>query len=201
MMPSKPRALTDSREQSLTDEQGWALLGLLLALGVMRIMLSSVVVPNVQKQVQRDKEAEMIYRGTQMAEGIARYYGRGNRVALTIQLLLTSPYGPLTDLGKLREGVTLGVKELKFVRPSAMIEPMVNSDWEPVRVRDPRIMKFLQAWLFETQTVNTNAYGDYFLMAGPPQKDPFKKAPPTLTPGGQAGEAPPGGQTPSNPNP
>ena len=63
--------------RSSSGEQGWALLGLLLALGVISIVLSSSVVPNVQMQVQRDKEAEMLYRGDQMARGIARYYSRG----------------------------------------------------------------------------------------------------------------------------
>jgi type II secretory pathway pseudopilin PulG len=36
-------------------EQGWALLGLLLALGIMSIVLSSSIIPNVQMQVQRAK--------------------------------------------------------------------------------------------------------------------------------------------------
>ncbi|MEK6320402.1 MAG: hypothetical protein AABN33_01835 [Acidobacteriota bacterium] len=186
-----------SREPSRSNEQGWALLGLLLALGVMSIVLTSAVVPNVQMQVQRDKEAEMLYRGDQMARGIARYYARGSLAPLQIQLLLTSPYGPLTNLAKLREGVTLGVREIKFVRPSAMIDPMNSSDWEPIRVRDPRIMKFLQAWLVDTQTVDTNAYRDYFLIAAPPQKSAFDPDPPPPTPA--PGPVVPGQPTPQNP--
>ena len=34
-----------NRKQARADEQGWALLGLLLALGVMSIVLSSSIVP------------------------------------------------------------------------------------------------------------------------------------------------------------
>lgn len=192
-------SLADSRKRANSNEQGWALLGLLLALGVMSIVLVSSVIPNVQMQVQRDKEAEMIYRGEQVAQGIARYYGRGTLLPLQIQLILTTPYGPLTELVKLREGVTLGVKEIKFVRGSAMIDPMISSDWEPIRARDPRIMRFLQAWLAGTQTVDINRYRDYFLLAGPPlQKSAFDQpeaAPPVQPPGAAA----PGQPTPPNP--
>lgn len=176
------RVLKD-REPSRSNEQGWALLGLLLALGVMSIVLSSAIVPNVQMQVQRDKEAEMIYRGEQMAQGIARYYGRGALAPLSLQLLLTTPYGKLTDLAKLRDGVTLGVREIKFVRPSAMIDPMNSSEWEPIRIRDPRLMRFLQAWGVATGTIfiggPQDPYAQYFLIAGPPQKSAFKNSDPT----------------------
>src|SRR6476660_5740713 len=107
-----PSRCPHSNEPSSSGEQGWALLGLLLALGVMSIVLTSAVIPNVQMQVQRDKEAEMLYRGDQMAKGIARYYSRGPLGPLRIQSLLTSPYGQLTELTKLRDGVTLGVREI-----------------------------------------------------------------------------------------
>jgi type II secretory pathway pseudopilin PulG len=183
----------DSPESSRSNEQGWALLGLLLTLGVMSIVLTSALVPNVQMQVQRDKEAEMLYRGDQMAQGIARYYARGVLAPLSVQLLLTSPFGPLTDLTKLRDGVTLGVREIKFVRPSAMIDPMNSAEWEPIRARDPRIMKFLQAWLVATQTVDINAYREYFLIAGPPQKSAVKKTDPAVP------IQPPGGAAPGQP--
>ncbi len=137
-----------AREGRRADEEGgWALLGLILALAILSIVLSSTVVPNVQFQVQRDKEAEMIYRGQVMAEAIARYYNLGNRSdRVVVQLLTPMPYGYLTDLKKLRDGVTVGVNEIRFVRPSAMTDPMTGIEWEPVRLYDPRIMKVLQAY-------------------------------------------------------
>ena len=175
-----------------SDEQGWALLGLLLALGIMSIMLVSTVVPNVQMAVQRDKEVEMVYRGEQMAAGIARYYGRGNLTG--IQLLARPPYGYLTELSKLKEGVTIGVREIRFVRSSAMIDPMTSSEWEPVRARDPRIMKFLQAWAAESLIPIPT---QYLLLAAPPQTSVFKP----LTPS-QPEVAPPAGSDgkPTPPN-
>ncbi len=157
---------------SRSGEQGWALLGLLLALMVMSIFLVSAIIPDVQKQVQRDKEAEMMYRGQQMAEGIARYYSNGALQQLRYLVVLQRP---LTELQKLRDGVTINGIERKFVRPSAMIDPVSGDEWEVVRARDHRLTRFLQAWLEKTQTVNITLYRDYFVLAGPEQKSAFKK--------------------------
>jgi len=171
-------------------ERGWALLGLLLALAVIAIILSSSIVPNVQMQVQRDKEIEMIYRGEQMSEGIARYYNNGRLQA--IQLLQRPSYGYLMELDKLKDGVTIGVRDVKFVRASAMIDPISNSDWEPVRARDPRIAKFLQAWAAQTLLPIPQ---QYILLAAAPTKSAFGKSDklPSLTPGGDgsSGQTPP----------
>jgi hypothetical protein len=77
-----------------------------------------------------------------------------------------------------------------------MIDPMTNSEWEPIRVRDPRLMKFLQAWLADTQTVDINAYRDYFQLAGPLQKSVFDKPVTPVNPP-PAGGQPPAGQPPA----
>lgn len=214
MMPeavkvSAVRASLPSGEPSdePSDEHGWALLGLLLALGVMSIFLASAIVPNVQKEVQRDKEAEMLYRGQQMAEGIARYYGRGRLAPLNI-LMPPTPLPYLTELAKLRDGVSIGVREIKFVRPSALIDPMTSREWEPVRARDPRIMKFLQAWAAETLSQIPN---QYLLLAGPPRVSVFKDSNPSSTnqtppttptaPGGSQVTPPrPGASDPNDPD-
>ncbi len=184
MMPEAVRVLairdssrSDERSHERSHEHGWALLGLLLALGVMSIFLASAIVPNVQKEVQRDKEMEMLYRGQQMAEGIARYYGRGRLVPLNI-LMPPTPLPYLTDLAKLSDGVSIGVRDLKFVRPSALIDPMTSKEWEPVRARDPRIMKFLQAWAAETLSQIPN---QYLLLAAPPHRSAFKNSNPSST--------------------
>jgi type II secretory pathway pseudopilin PulG len=177
-----------------SGEQGWALLGLLLALGVMSIVLASSIVPNVQMAVQRDKEIEMIYRGEQVAEGIARYYNGGRLSG--ILLLQRPPYGYLTELAKLRDGVTIGVNERKFVRPSAMMDPLSNSEWEPVRARDPRVMPFLQAWAAQTLIPIPT---QYLLLAGPPTKSVFGKSGSSAS--GSAAGSGASGQTPPIINP
>jgi len=178
-----------SRDSERSNEQGWALLGLLLALGVMSIIFTSSIIPNVQMQVQRDKEVEMIYRGQQMAEGIARYYN-GDRLG-PINLTVAPRWGYLTELAKLRDGVTIGVNEKKFVRASAMIDPMNSSEWDLVRARDPRIMKFLQAWAAQTLIPIPS---QYLLLAGPPTKSVFGKtglSSSNPVSGGAPGQTPP----------
>jgi len=130
-----------------------------------------------------------MYRGQQISEGIARYYNGG--ALRGIQLLQRPPYGYLTELAKLRDGVTIGVNERKFVRASAMIDPISNQEWEPVRARDPRIMPFLQAWASVTLIPIPT---QYLLLAGPPTKSVFgKNSSPALDPaaGTTPGQAPP----------
>lgn len=187
-LPTKQGQRTDGLPRS--GEQGWALLGLLLALGVMSIVFASSIVPNVQVAVQRDKELEMMYRGEQVAEGIARYYNGG--ALRGIQLFQRPPYGYLTELAKLRDGVTIGVNERRFVRASAMIDPVSNSEWEPVRARDPRIGKFLQAWAAQTLIPIPT---QYLLLAAPPTKSVFGKSEPSPSDppsgSGASGQTPP----------
>jgi type II secretory pathway pseudopilin PulG len=148
-------------------DQGWALLGLILALTIMGIMMVGIV-PNIQLEVRRDKEEEMMFRGQEMAEGIARYYnlGRPGPIGLSVP----PPYGYLTDLKKLSEGVTLGTTELRFVRGSAMMDPMVNKEWMPVRARDPRLMPMLQAYAAATLTTIPP---QYLALAAAPVKTHF----------------------------
>src|SRR5215813_14574013 len=137
-------------KRSASSQGGWALLGLMLALAILSIVLVSSVTPNYQLSVQREKEAELMYRGQQMAEGIALYYNYGARLGPINLQTNPPPYGYLKELKKLSEGVKLGLKDIKFVRPSAMTDPMTNEEWEPVYARDPRILPFLQAWAAET---------------------------------------------------
>src|SRR5262245_26642360 len=170
MITAVRKTVETNFELARKGEQGWALLGLLLALGVMSIVLSSSIIPNVQMQVQREKEIEMMYRGQQVSDGIARWYNNG--ALRTIQLMSRPTYGYLTELNKLRDGVTIGVREVKFVRPSAMIDPMTSSEWEPVRARDPRIMKFLQAWAAQTLIPIPT---QYLLLAAPPTRSAFSE--------------------------
>jgi type II secretory pathway pseudopilin PulG len=151
-----------------SNEGGYALLALILALAVLGIVLTSSVAPNYQVASQREKEVELYYRGQQMAEGIARYYMGGAQQVIRInplQLRFPPAYGYLKELKKLKEGVTINLQERKFVRPSATIDPFDGEEWDPVYARDPRIMPFLQAWAAETGGIIDQ---DLMLIAGTP---------------------------------
>lgn len=185
-------------------ERGYALLGLILTLAIMSIYLVSSVVPSVKMSVQRSKEEELIYRGNQIAKAIARYYGR--RFLRPLQLRQPPEYGYLTELKKLRDGVTIGVAQFKFVRASEMIDPMTGVEWEPVRARDPRIIGVLQAYAMMTNwTITPN----YMEIAGPPVVKHAEKKSDTATtqppaPGSGTGQGQAGGgavvRRPANPN-
>jgi len=163
--PASSEDHAGARAPARDGQRGYALLGLLLALSIIGIYLVSSVAPNVKLEVQRSKEEEMIYRGNQMAKAIARYYG--GRVLRPLQLQVPPPYGYLTELKKLRDGVTLGVQEVKFARTTELIDPMTGVEWEPVRARDPRINRVLQAYAAETGAIIPQSY---LLLAGPPPK-------------------------------
>ena len=186
---AKPSSRTSDRE-SQAGERGWALLGLILAMSIMGIMLGALV-PNVQFQVRRDKEAELLYRGAQMAKAIAMYYNNGKSGGvLNVWQCRQQPRGCLTELQKLKEPYLVGVNEIKLVRISATIDPMDSGEWEPVRLRDPRLMTVFQAYAAETNLVVPQVYLN---MAGPPTpvfrppSDP-STPPPTNPQGGDPGD-------------
>ncbi len=147
-------------------ESGWALLGLIMALMVLGVLLVSAV-PSVRFAVQRDKEAEMIYRGEQVAEAIGRYYNSGQKGAPQLLVPPARFGGFLLDLRKLRDGITVGESRIKFVRRSAIIDPMSNEEWEVVRARDARLAPFLQAYAAATGNPIPQVLQ---MIAGPPPK-------------------------------
>ncbi|MEW6213024.1 MAG: hypothetical protein AB1631_32170 [Acidobacteriota bacterium] len=172
------------------NQRGWALLGLLLALMVIGIFMLAAV-PSVRMQVQREKEEEMIYRGQQMAEAIARWYNFGNLGPINLQT--NAGFGPLTELKRLREIMRFNNREIKFARSSAFIDPMTSEEWEPVRVRDPRIAGALNAY---SSFNNVIIPPSYQLLAGPPTRTIFN---PVTPPTGQSNSnsSPPGNRNAS----
>ncbi len=166
-----------SSNRSANDE-GWALLGLILALMVIGIMMLAAV-PSVRVQVQREKEEEMIYRGQQMAEAIARWYNFGNLGPINLQN--NAGFGPLTDLKKLRDPIVFNGREIKFARVSAFTDPMTSDEWEPVRIRDPRLAGVFNAFSAFTNVVIPPSYQ---FLAGPPTRTLFNPTAPA--PGAQS---------------
>jgi type II secretory pathway pseudopilin PulG len=134
------------------SERGYALLALIVALMVLAVWATAAA-PNVKQQAQREREVEAYYRGEQIAEAIARFYAGGKLPLQGLAVNLAAPpkYGWLLDLRKLRDGVTILNKEVHFARASSLVDPLTNEEWEPVRIGDPRIRKFLLAWSKATE--------------------------------------------------
>ena len=124
------------------NEAGYALLALLAGMTITLVMLAAMAAkPTVRFETQRENEEEMMFRAVQVANAIqlyARFKGNG----LTLQSLPTK----LEDIAK---EINVNGHELHLVRHSAMIDPLTNEEWKPVRLGDPVVKDFLRAYLPE----------------------------------------------------
>ena len=79
--------------RSGSSARGYAMVALLVALSVMSIMLT-VALPTWRQMVQREKEAELVFRGEQYVRAIALYQRRQGPGTLppTIDLLVEERY-------------------------------------------------------------------------------------------------------------
>lgn len=126
-------------------ERGYTLLALLAGLTITLVLMSAAL-PAFEHEIQREREEEMFWRGQQVAWGLVRYARTVGRYP--------------TKLEELAEKVQTPAGEMRFVRPSALCDPLVKcpneesqsggsltSTWRPVRRGDPLIRTFYQAYL------------------------------------------------------
>ncbi|MEP7338762.1 MAG: type II secretion system protein [Acidobacteriota bacterium] len=129
---------------SQRGERGYALIAIV---GVMMfaLILTTVAAPQVKKETQREREEEMLWRGEQVSSGIARYFREnGGR-------------WPLGEKGirELAEGIQsanqIGAKKKKYIRPSALCDPMTpcpsgTINWRLVYQGDPLAKELYEAY-------------------------------------------------------
>jgi hypothetical protein len=127
------------------NERGYALVGLM---GVMMfaLILTTATAPSVKFESQREREEEMLWRGQQVATAVQRYAGlRGNQYP--------------TDLNDLVEGIEVGAKKIRLLRPSALCDPMTpcnpdSTNWRLVHPGDPLVKELLDAYVAAQQKGN-----------------------------------------------
>jgi hypothetical protein len=90
------------------------------------------MLPSAKFETKRAKELDLLSKGQHIAAGIERFRATTNRYPISMDELVT--------------GVTVGIRQLHFVRPSAAKDPMTNDDWRLVRPGDPVILEFVEAW-------------------------------------------------------
>jgi len=84
--------------------------------------------------MQREREEEMLFRGQEIVEGIERFYRMTGRYPMSLKQLV--------------DGVMWrGTRRIRFLRPSALIDPMTNEEWKAVRPGDPVLKRFVEAYL------------------------------------------------------
>jgi hypothetical protein len=118
---------------------GYSLLALVAAVAILAIAFTSRV-DTFQAEALRNKEEDFIFRGEEMARGIARFNNQGKLMSLRSAGMFPAA---LEDLLKKN---TFNGRPMALVRKFAMKDALTSDDWEPVRVGDPRIMDYLQNW-------------------------------------------------------
>jgi len=145
-MQAKRRALRPR------GEHGYALLSLLAAMTIAAIVLASAMEPP-KHRMQREKEEEMLWRGAQVAQAIARFHNRslppsGPQQEVPSETVTTfNPAFLPAKLEDLTKEITYNGKKQYLIRPSAMRDPMTgDEDWRPVRLGDPLVAEFYSAF-------------------------------------------------------
>jgi hypothetical protein len=163
-----------------TSEAGYVLIITIGALTVLLILITGIL-PSVAQEAKRERETEMLFRGRQIVDGIARYrilLARSGSVAGVqqgvqqgVQPGVQSRTGtPVAGLGwpqslqQLADGINLrgSTRRVRVLRPFALKDPM-NHDgpWKPVGFNDPALREFLKAY-FEAQGQSLAAWPPQF---------------------------------------
>jgi len=121
--------------QGQIEERGYALVGL-MAVMMFALILTTAAAPTLQREMQREKEEEMLWRGQQVAVALSRYRTfRGGAFP--------------TDLKELVEGIDINGNKLHLLRPSAICDPMTpceeKTNWKTVNPGDPLMKDLLEA--------------------------------------------------------
>jgi type II secretory pathway pseudopilin PulG len=112
-----------------TNQSGYSLVALMAMMTLLAIAMMAVA-PNIQQQIQREKELEAIRRGEEVAEAIRQYtWAYNGKYPNSIDDLL--------------EGVPFGTKKRQILRESAAIDPLSeDGKWQLVAVQSKTMLNF-----------------------------------------------------------
>ena len=148
------------------NQAGYALLAILFLLVLLTLALMAVA-PNVARQIQRDREEEMIHRGQQYARAIRKFYKKTGRYPNSVKDLLDTNH-------------------LRFLRQEYKDPMTADGKWRLLHVGEAQITPsgfFGQA----LQNVTNNPLGANATAAGAPN--------PQATPSGTGSGANTSGQS------
>ena len=78
--------ITNRKSQIANPQRGYALLAVLLLLALI-LLATMAAAPRLAQQIRRDREEELIHRGTQYARAIKRYYKKFGHYPASLQQL------------------------------------------------------------------------------------------------------------------
>jgi type II secretory pathway pseudopilin PulG len=117
-------------------ERGYTLVALLAFMSIMALAMLAAA-PKLQRQAQREREEEAIFRGEEMADAIKAYVDKSPN------------HQPPTSIDQLLEGVPQGSKKLQVLRVSAARDPLSkDGEWKLVRPNSATLVEFQKA-IFE----------------------------------------------------
>jgi type II secretory pathway pseudopilin PulG len=130
--------------QGQRGERGYALIGL-MAVMMFALILTTAAAPTLRRDMQREKEEEMLWRGQQIVVAITRYRAfRGGAFP--------------TDLKELIEGVSDPTgRKIHLLRSSAICDPMTpcegegKSNWRTVNPGDELARELLEALIISQE--------------------------------------------------
>jgi len=109
-------------------EEGYMLVALLGLMTILALMLIAAA-PNVQKQAQREREKEAIFRGEEIVQAI-RLFVRANNGQLP------------TSMDQLLEGISRGTQRVQILRPAAARDPLTGKEWRLIRPGTQTLLDF-----------------------------------------------------------
>lgn len=111
-------------------ERGYSLVALLALMTVLMIVMMAAA-PSLQKQAQRERELEAIFRGEEVAEAIRAYVHYAHRLP--------------TSMEELQKGAPVGTKNVQVLRDSAARDPLSDTgEWRLIKVNDRPLINFIR---------------------------------------------------------
>lgn len=130
-----------------SGEAGYTLVAL-LALMTVIALFAMAAAPSIRQQALREREAEAIYRGEQVADAIRAYYGHQQRRLGNGDAALP------TSIDALLEGLPSGTRKVQILRSSAARDPLSDSgEWRLVRPRSLELSDFVQGLMLYAENV------------------------------------------------
>lgn len=141
-------AASPAVKPSIRRHEGGYTLVALLALMTVVALFAMAAAPSIRQQALREREAETIFRGEQVADAIRAYYSTQQRRQGNGDAALP------TSMDQLLEGLPAGTRKRQILRPSAARDPLSESgEWRLVRPRSLEISDFVQALMLYSDNV------------------------------------------------
>jgi type II secretory pathway pseudopilin PulG len=122
-----------------SNEGGYTLVALIAVMSLLALFAMAAA-PDIQRQAQREREKEAIFRGEEVANAIRAYVEYRNSQGVR------GPAALPTSMDQLLEGVPRGTHKIQILRPEAAVDPLSSKgQWRLIGPASPDLIQFVQA--------------------------------------------------------